>query len=696
MKRVYKSVCILSACGLLTGSAVYTVYNGQIPEVSGKEEKTKTSVSASQIVRETEKALISGTEIQQLTVKEHGVTEITSSGIYRITGTAADCQISVDTKGTAVLILDGADLSNEKDAVINVIDAEHVLIYTAEGTDNSITSGMEQEIAPLELEAEGAAIYSKEDLTFAGDGILHIGGYINNGAASTDQLTVVSGTLDIKAMNNGLKGKDSLTIEDGDITVLSGNDGLKSSNDEDEGMGNVLILGGTFSIQSYGDCITAVSDLTVENGSFTLSTAGYEAGISDSSSFQGFDFNGSMPDPDNLPEEMKLPENGDMQFPNGDMTPPDGAQMPQGGMQFPGGGDMTPPEGMEMPPNGMERPEGGMPYGGGRPGQQDSSSSSTSSIQLMSYTAVSQDTNDERGGFGGGFPGGGGGFGGPMDGNSNKSDESQKGLKSDGTLTVNGGTFKIETKDDAVHANGDVTISGGSFVINTDDDGLHSDTVMTINDGTVKVESSYEGIEGHQIYVNGGVVEVTASDDGFNASGSGNCLLEINGGNIYVNASGDGLDSNGDLIVNDGFIVVEGPTNSGNGALDSGSENGGVIEVHGGELIAIGATGMDETFDGTSSQCTIRAVTSSCSAGTLIEIKDEDGTVLYSITSSKSFSSIVYTSAALQTGSTYTVTAGDQSYEITIQGKNGSNSSTGSFGMPGGFGGWGGGRPGGK
>ena len=703
MKRVYKTVCILSACGLLAGSAVYCMHSGEtVVETSEKEQKVKTSVSAEQLLAETEEALSTGRDIQELAVSDNSELEITSSGIYRITGSASNCSISIDTSGTVILILDSVSLSNDTDAVINVIDAKHVLIYTAEGSDNTIISGTEQEIAALDSDESGAAIYSKDDLSFAGSGTLHIYGYINNGAASTNNMTVLSGTLDIKAMNNGLKGKDSLVISGGDITVLSGNDGLKSSNDEDQDMGNITITGGTFNIQSYGDCITAVTSLTIDDGDFTLSTAGYtsSAQIDNSQSF--------MPDDMEMPEDMEIPDG--MEMPD-DMELPDGMEMPEDmelpdGMEMPE--DMEIPDGMEMPDGqqgggmpggmqggGMQMPQGNDGFNGQFPGGDDSSASAeNTSIQLMSYTATQDNTEEIGGGFGG-F----GGFGGNGEGNSSKSDTSQKGLKSDGTLTINGGTFTITVADDAVHANGDVTINGGNLTLSSDDDGIHSDTITAINGGTINILSSYEGIEGNKIYVTDGTIDLYSSDDGFNASGTSGCILDISGGTIQVNADGDGLDSNGDLIIEGGSIVVNGPTNSGNGALDSGSENGGVIEVSGGELIAIGASGMDETFDSSSSQCSIRAVTSSYSAGTEIQIQDESGNVLYSTASLKSFSSVVYTSDKLEENGTYYVICGSDTYTVTLSGTTGSNSSSGMSGMMGGNGmggnGMGGNRPGG-
>lgn len=44
--------------------------------------------------------------------------------------------------------------------------------------------------------------------------------------------------------------------------------------------------------------------------------------------------------------------------------------------------------------------------------------------------------------------------------------------------------------------------------------------------------------------------------------------IRITGGVLYINAQGDGVDSNGALYVSGGKTYVDGPENSGNGALD--------------------------------------------------------------------------------------------------------------------------------
>jgi len=159
-----------------------------------------------------------------------------------------------------------------------------------------------------------------------------------------------------------------------------------------------------------------------------------------------------------------------------------------------------------------------------------------------------------------------------------------------------------------------------------------------------------------------------------------------------VNAGGDGIDSNGDIQIEGGIVVVDGPTNNRNGALDSGTENGGQLLCNGGTVLAIGASGMAECFDQTSSQSFLELILSdSVPKGTGLEISDSDGNILFSHTAAKKFNSVVFSCAKLKAEETYTIIVNNQPHEVIA----GISSGGGSFwGMGGGPKGPGG--PGGK
>lgn len=241
-------------------------------------------------------------------------------------------------------------------------------------------------------------------------------------------------------------------------------------------------------------------------------------------------------------------------------------------------------------------------------------------------------------------------------------EESGKGLKAVNEIIIDGGDFVISAKDDSIHTNGALVINNGSLSLTSGDDGLHADNSITINGGHTTIVGSYEGIEAAVITLNDGVVDLTSFDDGINgSSGSGSqsmssesgVLVTINGGTLVMDASGDGLDSNGSLVMNDGTVIVFGPTNNGNGAIDYN----GTFELKGGTLLAVGSSGMAEQAS-TSSQNTVLINFSGVSAGETVSIIDGSGNIIVSVVAPKAFSSIVYSGTNLVNGDYALVSGG--------------------------------------
>ncbi len=440
-----------------------------------------------------------------------------------------------------------------------------------------------------------AAIFAKDDLTITGQGQLAVTGNFHNGIGSKDNLIVTAGNLSIQAVNDGLRGRDSVSIVDGSFAIESGGDGIKSNNDEDTSKGWIRLDGGAYQITAGNDGIQAETSLTVTGGTYTIVAGGGSA----NAAVQGGDF-GQNP--------------GGMGGPN--VRPEDDMRDDRGG---------TPPE-FEGGPAGAQQP---IP------------------------TAVSFSVADT------------------VDG-SNQSD-SYKGIKSGTGMTISGGSFSIDAADDAVHTNGDLTVEDGNFTISTGDDGFHADGALAINGGSIRIDTSYEGLEGATVEINGGDIRLTASDDGINAAGgsdgntgrtdtfrtgSGN-YIRITSGFVLVDASGDGLDSNGALYLDGGTVLINGPTISGNSALDYD----GICEITGGVLAAAGSAGMAQSPSDSSTQSSLMVnFTQVQEAGTLVNLSDAQGNTLLTFAPSKSFQNIVISTPDLTQGASYQLSTGGSCY----------------------------------
>lgn len=314
----------------------------------------------------------------------------------------------------------------------------------------------------------------------------------------------------------------------------------------------------------------------------------------------------------------------------------------------------------------------------------------------------------------------------------------------EGSIYIAGGTFTIKSEDDSIHADGSCIIAGGTYTIAAGDDGIHANYDTIITDGSITITDSYEGIEGRRITVSGGIINLTASDDGINAATGGSSdeqrmpggqkgefggfgrqkgadvqsqdgqqsqemqmpqdrqqpqemqapasrsasdddvYVKITGGTITVNAGGDGIDSNGNLYITGGTVYVAGPTSNGDGALDYEEE----ASITGGTLIAAGSSGMAQGMGSNSTQCSMLVnLSETIAAGSVISLKDSSGNVLISWTSPKQFSSVVISTAELAQGSTYALVTGDTQTEVTLSSV---ATTSGSAGFGGGFGGAGG------
>ena len=230
-------------------------------------------------------------------------------------------------------------------------------------------------------------------------------------------------------------------------------------------------------------------------------------------------------------------------------------------------------------------------------------------------------------------------------------------------IIIEGGNFVINSADDGIHvSSGSFTVSGGTFTINTLDDGLTADKIAKINAGDVSVGYCYEGIEGSYVIVNGGSINLGyCIDDGINAASDYNVseYIEINGGNIYVNAYGDGLDSNGSITVTAGTVFVDGPSDNGNGSIDS--ETG--VFINGGYVVAVGSSAWvrEATPQTTSKQYSLVYAGGTIAAGTTFTLKDGSGSEIVSFKTAKNCSSVVISTPDIQSGATYVLYAGDNS-----------------------------------
>ena len=555
------------------------------------------------------------------------VITITSGGTYIISGTLSEGQLIVDADDEKVqLVLDNADITCATSAAIYVKSAGKTFITLAEGSENILMNTAEFEA--IDDNNIDAVIFSKDDLTLNGSGTLTINSENGHGIVSKDDLKITGGTYNITAASHALSGKDSVRIAAGTFNLVSGKDGIHSENADDSSKGYVYIAGGEFTIDSTGDGIDASNIVQIDDGTFDI-TAGGGA------------------------------ENSTKTYEDNMMGGPGGGNGPQMG-EAPSGEapDGNEPSGEAPDGNApSEKPSGEAPQGGSGNSSSDNSNSDRETPPEKPDSNTDQAAGTDQ-----------------SERDTSDSDSaSTKGIKADGRLYINGGTFTINSADDSVHSNSAVIINDGTYTLTTGDDGVHSGEALEINGGTITISESYEGLEGLTVTINDGDIDITSSDDGINAAGGteemgfggmGNdstedtstdeMWMEINGGYIHVLAGGDGIDSNGDITVNGGEVYIDGPSDNGNSAIDYGDRS--ACYINGGTVVAIGSSGMAEDISDDSDQQVMLVKLDSQKEAGKVTLTDSDGNEIITYTALKAYDCVIISTKDLEAGQTYTLT----------------------------------------
>lgn len=520
---------------------------------------------------------------------------ITAAGTYVFSGDCDNGSITVKKGVTGVtIVLNGLTLTNDDSAAITLNKTAEASLIAEAGTTNTVadTEGSSDENAAVKVKS-GAA------LAIGGTGTLTVDGNAKNGikGAADAVITVAEVKLNINAVNDGLSCDDELNITGGTLSITAGGDAVKASPDTGENpdttsLGNVTISGGTLTLNAAEDGIQADGDLTISGGTFHVKTnGGHTTALTDDSA------------------SCK---------------------------GFKAGGALT-----------------------------------------VTGGTLTVDSADDA-------------------------------LHASTDVTISGGTLTLATGDDGVHADNDLVIGtkGASSTstprinITASYEGLEGTTV-TVYSGDIDVAASDDG-------VNAANSTLGERSDKY--------AINIAGGDLYIDAGSDGLDSNNDINITGGKVEVYGANAMMDAAIDydgtftlsGGTLFGAGMEPSAGTqaYIAVGETspsgggmgggpnggqGMtppgdangsadgnrptppnfsgntDGTFtpptkpsggkaDGKpSGNLPNRESALGIKKGSVITVQDSSGKTLYTATALGSMSSVIFSSADIKEGETYTV-----------------------------------------
>lgn len=494
---------------------------------------------------------------------EDGTLTITKAGTYKLSGEYQG-QIKVETADSDAvrLVLNSANITNSSGAALNVVNADEVILYSASGTTNTISDGADY-TATGEDDPD-AVVYSKADLTIAGEGTLKVNGNHEDGIHTSDGLVIASGTLEVNAANTGIKGKDYVDILGGTINVTAQQDGIKSTNDTDEGQGWTRLSNGTVTVNAGDDGFKASRVVEISGGSLTVeqSDEGIEAQYINVS---GGDVNVTSAD-DGMNASLKT-----------------------------------------------------------------SNSESTDSSENTSDAANQQQNNQQQGSL----PGG------QQSGTSNQQQQgtgqppAMSGTSQDGTSqngTTGTGQQQNNTQNQGNQNMGQPPAMPGG---NAQDGTSQNGTTGTGQQGMGQPPQG--GMPGG----GGGTFEVI------------DAAINVSGGHVTVNAEGDGIDSNGVTTLSGGTLIVNGPSQGGNAALDT---NGDLL-LNGATVLSGSTADMFEAPSTNSTSGYLKLTNSSgFEQGSTVQVADSSGKVVanYKVTKSN-VQLVLVSSSSIVKGQSYTV-----------------------------------------
>ena len=590
---------------------------------------------------------------------------------YKVSGSATNGSLKIYSSSKFNLVLNNANIVSQTGPAINIQSTKAVSVLLTDGTANSITDGATYADTWINesgtTEDQNAAFFSRGDIVFSGTGSLTINGIgtDKHGLYSKDLIKFNSATLIIKsASKDGIHPKDGLEVGSGTININSTGDCI------DADAGYVNITGGSITANSTvesSDGISSYTTMSIANAEINVTVGGNKSkGINAGQNLTlgagKFTINtsgnavletlGSGYDPvycSAIKCDSSITINGS------DIT------IKSTGV---GGKGISADKNIQINSGtiNITTSGGGVTY-----------KNSTGVLDSYHSTCITADGNIKI-----------------VDGSitTSSSGSAGRGITSDGTLTVGtastqpnikitttgtkiylsgSGDAAVYDEAKAISCNGAVTIENGTFNINSADDGIKSDVSLTINDGTINITNSVEGMEAPYITINKGNISIAASDDGINTSkGNGGeandgSIMTINGGTINVSTSrGDGLDSNGSIVMTGGTVVVNGPPS----APEVGLDYNGTFNISGGFLIVSGPNSgnMIQATSTTSGQYSIKATSSTqVSSSTIFNIQDASGNSLVTFKPVRTSYYFIFSSPDIKSGATYNVYTGGNS-----------------------------------
>lgn len=576
---------------------------------------------------------------------------------YSLKGTSPEGMFKIYSEARFNLKLNEVNLTNSDGPAVNIQSGKKCSVTLEAGTTNTLADGLTY--IPS-TEDQKSAFFSEGQLDFDGSGTLTVKSNSAHAICSDDYIHILGGTITVSgALKDGIHANDYFKMSGGTLNVTSDGDGVECES------GYILISGGNItSLNNSADAKGLVCDstLTISGGEIRLTLRGNQSkGIKAS---QKILINGG---------DISINNSGAVAL----VTSVSGfdpayscgikgdtdievssciiniVSSGAGGKGISSTGNLVVNSGIIN----ITTSGGGATY-------------KNAAGATDSYSAVCLNSDGNISINGGEVTNSSSGSGGKCIKANGTITVGNAGSSPMLTLTTTGSKFVVSGSDyshpKTMVSGGTITIKNGTIKISSTDDGIHSETSVVFDGGSTTISKSYEGVESIYIYMNGGMLDLTASNDGINTSkgtkaggtesNDGSCLY-VTGGTLMANATnGDAIDSNGNLEISGGIVIANGPLNGVEEAVDFN----GTFKMTGGLFIGAGSnSNMTKAMSSSSTQANLYIASSAViSSSTLLHIQNASGTDLLTFKPKNGGYKFLFSSSALTKGASYLIYTG--------------------------------------
>lgn len=170
--------------------------------------------------------------------------------VYRLQGSSTVGSFFISSNKRYTLLLDGVTLQNDNGPVVYSSDSEMNIVASSTNSLTDGTSAARQTAFGAESDSsylEGAAIYSKDQITISGSGVLNVNSQYGHGLHSKDYVLMQSGTCNVTSESDGIHANDYFKMEGG---VLNINNVLADGIDAGD---SIVINGGAIRVNVTAD-----------------------------------------------------------------------------------------------------------------------------------------------------------------------------------------------------------------------------------------------------------------------------------------------------------------------------------------------------------------------------------------------------------------------------------------------------------